>query len=238
MSLTKVVFIFLISVFLSCSSVVMKIGDKLKENSVALNVKGKQGWQINRILRFGEFKTSKVKGGWKTGSSLHFIMDFEEQEQKYRFNQYDTLGNKTKVYCVGALKADHFDVFNGIFTIPVDVKDVFSANIIADSNKTIWKLILFNPNQIAFTEDVKGALKFENTQYKIKPVRELEEGSLGPRIIGFDFRLGDEIVAAVQILDDGIVWLSNKLNPEQRLILASACSALMLRDDLEIGEDE
>ena len=32
--------------------------------------------------------------------------------------------------------------------------------------------------------------------------------------------------------------LSNKLNSDQWLILASACSALMLRDDLEIGEDD
>lgn len=238
MRLNCFIIIILVISILSCNPVVMKVNDNLKENSIALEVSGKQGWQINRVLRFGEFKTSKVKGGWKTGSSLHFIINFEEVEQKYRFDQYDTLGNKTKVYCVGSLEADHFEALGGIFTIPIDVKDVFTAKIVADSNKTIWELILFNPNRIAFTDDVKGELKIENVLFEIQPVRELEQGSLGPKIIGYDFHLNKEIVGAVQTLDNGMVWLSDKLDSGQRIILASACSALMLRDDLEIGEDD
>jgi len=238
MRLNLVLSIILVISLLSCNPAKMKVSDNLKENSTELEVSDKQGWQLNRVLRFGEFKTSKVKGGWQTGSNFHFIIDFQEIEQKYSFDQKDSLGNKTNVYCVATLKADHFKALDGLVTVPVEAEDVFNAKIVANSGQSIWELTLFNPNRIAFSEDTKGELKFENMHYEIKPVRELEQGSFGPRIIGYDFHLDNQVVAAVQTLDNGMVWLNNNLDADQRLILASACSAIMLREDLELGDDD
>jgi len=228
---------FIIFSLFACNPAIMKVNPELKKNANALKVKGKQGWQFNRVLKYGQFKTSPVKGGWKTGTSIHFIMDFKEAEQRFKFNQMDTLGNKTKVYCVGKLNADDIDVLGGMLEIPVDVKDVFAATIIADSGKSHWKLVVYNIHQVAFTPEVKGELKFEDYKYNVKPVRELEQGSFGPRIIGFEFLLNEKIVAAVQTMDNGIVWLSNQLADDHKLIISSACSALMLRDDLDDYDD-
>lgn len=230
--------IILIISLLSCNRAKMKVSDYLKANSTELEVSGKQGWQLNRMLRFGEFKTSEVKGGWQTGSSFHFIIDYQDAEQKYSFDQYDSLGNKTNVYCVATLSAEHFKTLDGLVTIPVNAEDLFTAKIVANSGNSIWDLILVNPNRVAFSEETKGELKNGNMQYEIKPVRELEQGSFGPRIIGYDFHYNNQVVAAVQTMDNGIVWISKNLDAEQRLILASACSAIMLREDLEIGDDD
>ena len=46
---------------------------------------------------------------------------------------------------------------------------------------------------------------------------------------GFEIRTKDgEAVAAVSIIDNGVIYLADR-DPQERILLASACAALLLR---------
>jgi len=223
-----------IALFLfACSPFVMHVDDQLKIQGTELKVKGLQGWQICRVLSFGEFKTSKVKGGWKTGTEFHLLINFKNAQQKFSFTQFNGSGESVEVYCAGNLNMKSVKLLRTQIDIPLDVDDFFKAQIILNDPDSKWELTLTNPNEIAFEKSSHGELVGKDQTYAISPVRELEKGSLGPKVIGYKFTLDDVSVAAVQTLNGGKVWLSNHLTGDEKIVLAAASSALMFRDDLD-----
>ena len=214
--------------FPACSIVVMEVDENLKSNCTIMKVKGLQGWQLRRVIKFGEFKTSKIKGGWKTGSNIHFLVDYKDASQKFEFTQFDGANNTLHVFCAGDLTmfSTHFPKTE--FKIPLNVEDVFKAHIQSDDSDEKWELTMTNPNEIAFQGLSLGELIGDRQVYQIYPVRKLEKGSLGPKIIGYKFEKESESVVAVQTLGSGKVWMSDELINKDKLVLAAACSALMI----------
>lgn len=235
MSLKYFYAILLLAIF-GCKPVLMKIDPHLKSTSQPMKVTGIQGWQLKKVIRFGEFSTSIIKGGWKTGSSFHFLANFENAEQKYSYTQYDADGFSTEVFCVGKMKKTKVQVLTTKITIPIDVSDLFSSKILIVADSTIIDLVLYNPNEIMFEDASEGYLTGLDVDFQILPNRELEKGSFGPKIIGYEFHDEDQVVAAIQLLNGGIVWLNESLNSRDKLVLASACTALLLRDNLDGNE--
>jgi hypothetical protein len=232
----KYISVILLCTIIGCKPVIMNIDPHLKSTSQPMKVIGTQGWQLKKVIKFGEFETSIIKGGWQTGSSFHFLADFEKSQQKYSYIQYDGNGNSTQVFCVGKMKRTKVHVLNSKISIPIDVTDLFTTKIIIDSDSNVIDLVLYNPNEMMFEDSSEGYLTGPMMNYRILPNRELETGSFGPKIIGYEFHDDGQIVAAVQLLNGGIVWLNDSLNGRDKLVLASACTAILLRD--ELGENE
>lgn len=218
----------------SCEPAMMRVDDILKTDAERMDVSGKQGWQFNQVIRFGEFHTSEVKGGWQTGYDIHFVLDFKKAEEKFSFSQFDGSDTKARVFCIGTLNMSEVGLRKSRISVPLDVEDLFHAQIFLESDTLGWDLLLYNPNEIMFEASAKGELKKKEQAIVIQPVRDLEKGSLGPQIVGYLFIDRGAPVCAVQILNNGIVWMRSGLDPELRLVLAAASSALMLRDDLDL----
>ncbi|MDX1556812.1 MAG: hypothetical protein R3212_12350, partial [Xanthomonadales bacterium] len=47
-----------------------------------MNVKGRQGWQIKQVIRFGEFSAGPVKRGWTKGYDWPFVVRFTGAKEK------------------------------------------------------------------------------------------------------------------------------------------------------------
>lgn len=233
MNIKIITILFVLLLSSACSVAVMKVDENLKTNSTVMKVKGLQGWQIRRVIKFGEFKTSKIKGGWKTGSNIHFLVDYKDASQKYEFTQFDGENNSLKLYCAGDLTMFSTPFPKTDIKIPLNVEDVFKAHIQSVDTNEEWELTMTNPNEIAFQGLSAGELVGKGHVYQIQPVRKLEKGSLGPKIIGYKFVKENKSIAAVQTLGSGKVWMWDELIFTDKLVLAAACSALMIRDDLD-----
>ncbi|MBU2651412.1 MAG: hypothetical protein KKA81_10800 [Bacteroidetes bacterium] len=68
--LLPLLFMSLILNFLNAYSQEIEVPEKLKENMSVFNVKGRQGIQINQVITFGDFHTSKVKKGWTKTTTI------------------------------------------------------------------------------------------------------------------------------------------------------------------------
>lgn len=63
------------------------------ENSSVYKARGKNGWQINQVISFGEYKTGKIKRGWTFSYDIPFILSFKGAKEKMDFQQLDYKGN-------------------------------------------------------------------------------------------------------------------------------------------------
>jgi hypothetical protein len=58
----------------------------------------------------------------------------------------------------------------------------------------------------------------------------------GKLLTGYELQFNGSIVAVVDILDNNI-WITNKLEPEKKLILASISSAILLKRMQDVQKD-
>ena len=98
---------------------------------------------------------------------------------------------------------------------------------------------MFIDNQAAVAQPKKymGYLARNDTEfYTITPVTQVKnkKGKVGAMpfgSVGFEIRSKDgEALAAVSVIDNGIIYLK-ETDPQEQLLLASACAALLLRPE-------
>ena len=61
----------------SCATPNIVLDNRLAEKTTIMEAKGRQGWQIGQVIKFGDFETGKVKRSWITSYTLPFIVTFK-----------------------------------------------------------------------------------------------------------------------------------------------------------------
>lgn len=51
-------------------------------------------------------------------------------------------------------------------------------------------------------------------------------------VIGYELDMEYKVVSAVQVINNGKVWVSPQLNPDTRMVLASGMASLLLYEKL------
>jgi hypothetical protein len=77
---------------LSCKVPTLLISENLKENTTVLDVNGRQGWQFNQVISFGDYVTSKIKKGWTRSTDFTFIARFKNANKKLSLHNLDQTG--------------------------------------------------------------------------------------------------------------------------------------------------
>lgn len=98
-------------------------------------------------------------------------------------------------------------------------------------------MLIDNQAVDARSKTYTGLLSLNKDQYySIVPVTQVEKkhGHVGSAwaVLGFEFRdPASKAVAAVSLVDNGMVFMG-KVGNEERLLLANACAALLLQQDI------
>ena len=80
---------------------------------------------------------------------------------------------------------------------------------------------------------LKGELTNRRTTYTVEPVYKFENTKLPMTdVVGYEFINGDTVVGAVQVINNGKVWVSQQLSPDARMVLASGMASLLLYEKL------
>jgi predicted small lipoprotein YifL len=210
-----------------------------KQTATAFEVKGKQGWMINQRMSFAEFQTGKVKRGWTSTYSIPFLIAFEGGKEKIAFTITNQEGAVAEVMALSKIKSQELKLFSDFFSIPLKYENTFAGTIFSPADTVgWWNFALLNPDEGWGKERQTIGFALNNTGQKldIKPVNQLETkkgpSPRSPENYGFEFWLEGRMVGAVSVVRDGMVWLSNDIAPNQRLLLAALASSIMLRNNL------
>lgn len=229
-------YIILFMLFLpGCKAPQIYVTPELKENSLMLPVKGRQGFQIGQKLSFGEFTTSKIKRGWTRAYDIPFIVRFQGVKEKFTFQQFGKKGQVADVFCAGKFRSVEMTGLKDYFNIVLNEKNHFAGSIIFNGGNEMWDFLLYNPDGRPMDKAKAGFLRKGNEVFEIHGIRRLANGKSNWSVDfwGFEFLYKGEAIATVETINNGNVWLKKDLSDNQRLLLASMASALLLRSNLE-----
>lgn len=251
-------------IIISCSPAKIAVDDTGWSQKEELAVKGRQGFLIKQKLSFGEFKTTTVKRSWTKGSSWGFgiglandwveslNIEWVKRKQTVRFNLMDEKGNESEVTAFSKVQWRDFTIGNNPNSIVNIIGDImkigdagtntYAVRIFPSKNEHPWEMLIDNNAAQVKAKTYTGLLaKSKNEYYTVAPVYKLmnKEGKavalpLGGSV-GFEFKdQNGNTVAAVSLIDNGVVYF-NKVSPQEKFLLANAAAALLLQQQLDEG---
>ncbi len=228
------VFMILVPLFLRSQNIV--ISDELKSNCDIMDVKGKQGWQFNQVIRYGGFSTSKSKRGWPAGYDFGFVNRFRMAKEKISFTQFTPDSLNGSVVAVSKFLNYETEFLNGFMGLSFKYEDTFAGCIIPGGDTVkCWNFMLTDADLLFDKNAGCGLLKDRNgTEIIIRGVTRLEGQAkwLAGQVWGFEFFKDQHSIAAVSVAGNGKVYMKKDLAPELRLVISSVCTSLLLRHDM------
>jgi len=204
-------------------------------NTQAMSVKGRNGLQIGQIIRYGEYRTDKVRRGWTGSYDVPFILRFQGAKEKMSFTQFGPDGKLAQVACISKFKSTELPIVQDFFGIPLEYQNFFAGNIsIATMN---WDFIIHNPNGDFLREKASaGFVQNGSNRIDIQAIRGLKgqpDWMKKLTVYGHEFMINGKVVGAVSTVNRGKVWIDETLDANTRTVIAALATGLLLRTDVE-----
>ena len=244
-------------IFISCTIPHMKLPDTLKSNGEQFPVSGRQGLMFNRKLRFGEHYTEKIKQGWQKGkgresqaslSSLTITKKEDASGNRSDVNLLSKINLNVDEIEIDETETDEmvpvgmgpfFSFFEGWTTTfqKTKVNDDLYCGEIHINDTVTWKFFLINPHDIN-ESSAESAAKCGDREIIIRKVRgvDVKGAQWDKSLSGYEFILDNTTIGAVEILNNGIVWMNKSASPEDKFVIANIATAILIR--LDLYEDE
>lgn len=206
---------------------------------------------VDRSWTKGSSITVGLSQGLPTDEDYKKLITSEKVKKKQTlyFALEDSLGNQARAYCISNFSSKNFTVGNNenspvnIFGDILGVGDasssMFYAMIYDAQASNRWDLILDNQEVQSKPKSYVGYLaKGKDDYYTIKPLSRVvsKKGKIGTMPFGsagFEIRNKDgKAVAAVSMIDNGVVYLSD-ISPEENMLLSGVCAALLLQEQID-----
>lgn len=223
---------FLLVLLGACADYNIKIDQDMRAEAQMMPVKGRQGLRINQKVSFGEFYTSRVRRGWTAKYNVPFMLRFQGAQEKLSFSQFDAQGNEAIISAVGKFRSTELPILGGYFGIPLKYKNYFAGNIYLPKTEQMFDFVVYNPEANFRLLPTSGLLKSPGFEVEVVGVTQLDDRKVwNIDNLGFEYKAEGRSVGAVQIFNNGKVWIRNGLPEEQKLVLAALSTALMIRNN-------
>ncbi len=226
----------IVMAYSACKIPNMLVSEDLKSAASVFDVKGKQGWNFNQDIKFGDYSTSKIKRGWVKGSETNFFIRFQKAEQKMSFVQNTPDNVSADILAVGSFKNNEIDLLKGFLALPIAYESSFAGTVIPnDNSKNPWEFIIHNPDaSLPKNVDCGVARDKSGRELQIKAVKKVEGQGNWSKIdnYGFEFFENGKSIGAISNINRGKVWIKNDISPDLKLIVSSLATSLLIRSNL------
>lgn len=209
----------------------MRLPDELAAAG-RMPVKGRQGWKTVERVQFGGYDVYEVRRSWTAGGDLRVgrVLFYEGNKRRQTFG-FTLAGPDGAVWHGGAatnlrrhaLERDGFEV-------ALRDKSGFAAVLQPDSAPDEeWTLDLTE----TFDRPLKGTLKRGDRTIIVTGTTKLAGTPLPlDETTGYVFESGAKPVAAVEVIDNGAVWIATDIDPALRSPVTAAIASLLLFEAL------
>lgn len=223
--------------FASCKTPSLSFTGNLKDNTTVLDAKGRQGWQFNQVVTFGDYKTSKISRGWTKGGTWDFVVKFQKAEQKLSFTQNTPFGKTAEVLAIGRFKNTELPLFKDFLSYSFKYENTFAGTVIPNSDeKNNWDFVIHNPES-GLPKDADCGIIKDNlgNEIIIRGVKKVEGQANWIQLdnFGFEFIQNGKSIGAVSTINNGRVWLKNDIDENLKLVLASVSTSILVRQSLQ-----
>ncbi len=221
----------------ACTTPQLLVSNDLKSNTTVMAAKGRQGWQFNQVIRYGDYTTSKVKRGWTRSSDIKFVVRFQKAQNKLSFTQMTPDNQQAEVLAVGKFQNNELELLNGFMSISLKYENTFAGTILPnDKTFAVWDFIIHNPDA-SMPRDIDLGLARNDAgdEILIRGVKKLEGQGKWAQFdnLGFEFIHNGQSIGAVSTLNNGQVWMKNDVSPQLKLAVSSISTSLLVRHSLQ-----
>lgn len=204
--------------------------------------KVKRSWTKGGNTRVGLLGNNAINGNYIDLISKEYI----DRKQTFSFQMSDSKNNISDVYGASNFNAENLLIGNNPNSVVNVLEDIYGKNdfsenvfylqVFVNNETKPWELLLDNQASQANKNYVGFFAKDDNHYYTLKPINKVET-SKGPKSIlmgsiGFEITNPDnQVVAAVSLIDNGLVYLLTE-QPDERFLLANLCAALLLQQNI------
>lgn len=219
--------------FTSCTVPHMAVAPELQQSAEELPIEGRKFLKPNGNFQIGNYTVANVHRGWRNmGGFSIFSYNNISAKQQYGFSLQDGMGSEWYVFGGSRLKDKSLRSKTGV-TIDIGPNMEYYASHFTSPESGQWHLLTVDPGNYLKRKKFRGELSNRKTTYTIAPVYKFEgKGLPMSDVIGYEFKEGENVVGAVQVINNGKVWVSSQLNPDTRMVLASGMASLLLYEKL------
>lgn len=217
----------------ACTVPQMAVSPTLKQQAQELPVEGRKTFKPNGSFKIGEYAVANVYRGWRRSGGFN-ILGYEnlKARQKYEFSLQNGQGDEWYVFGASRIHEKNLTSSNGISIRLAPNLEYYTSHFTSPESGQ-WHLLIADPGHYQDRKRFDGELTNGSTSYTITPVYNFEGKGLPlPDIVGYEFKAGDKVQAAVQVLNNGKVWLQPTLSSDERMVFTSAMASLLLYDKL------
>lgn len=195
-------------------------------------VKGRQGWKFVERVEFGDYRVSEVRRSWTKGGDLRVgrILFYEGSKRRQTFG-FTLAGPGNSVWHGGAAtNLRRHAIERDGFEIALRDKSGFAAILEpAGAPDDEWTLDLTE----TFDRPLSGTLSRGSRSVAVKGTAKLA-GTPFPldETSGYIFESDGRAIAAVEVINNGAVWISPDMDDSLRGPVTAAISALLLFEEL------
>ncbi|PRY14791.1 hypothetical protein CLV24_10328 [Pontibacter ummariensis] len=218
----------------ACSVPHMAVEPAFMQKAEELPVAGRTTFRPSGNFNIGDFTVANVDRGWRRMRDFSiFSYHNIDAKQQYQFSLQDGQGEEWYVFGASRLHDKSLRSNTGV-TIDVSPNREYYASHFTSPESGDWHLLTVDPGDYLRRNKFEGEVSNGRTTYTISPVYKFEGRSLPmSEIIGYEFMNGDEVVGAVQVINNGKAWLLPDLPRDIRMVLASAMASLLLYEKLD-----
>jgi len=194
-------------------------------------------------MEFGPYKVNEVRRTWiDNHKNNNPKLKFSRSKQRYKFQVSNYQGRRWFVKCDNKsrrkvqavkVKAKAKTPLAKHLTQKVKAEKVTSrlfCRMWTADGDSYWKMLVYanGPKKALQGEIWSDEIRVNVFgRHKASSATKLKKNPTG-----YHFRLGREMIGAVDIMNGGAVWMKKRLKPEQRQLVAAASSALLLYKEL------
>ena len=223
-----------------CRKARMAVPSDLLVNAPEMKCEGRQSFSFNEDFTFGPYEVKDVHRGWTEsegwGTSITEKSSLNSMKSKQEF-EFTIVRSGFEIWdarCTTAANVKKVDVENFLGgTLEADVVrglSFFCYFRSREDTKLIWKLAMTQSTD----EDVmSGVLKNEGFSLFIRGTHRLAGSSIPlSDPTGYEIKRGRNLVGAVEVINDGAVWILPSVSRELRAAISTASAALLLFKDI------
>ena len=216
------------TVLTACTPALMRIDEPLKAEGVFNPLSQKAGLFDAKPYVIGDFRTTKLDLSWAKGrgGSLAAAGMGQLDTQMHQSVTFTLLDTKLKKSLDASCKwTRHREAVKIDKLTTSSETQAVSCTLQPQGGGEPWSLTL----QTSAMEAMSGSLKRGSDEYVVASEQETESGYKVMDPLGYSFRHKDQAAAQVVISTEPGIWLHKALLEEQRLVLASASTALLIK---------
>jgi len=219
----------------ACTTARMACPPELSAAAVEMPVTGRQGFGLSDLF-FGPYIVSDVHRGWRVTTAWGILgYGSSKSEQPFEF-KLRVHGNAVwQAHCAAGVRWKEMEFNNfmdtgGVLEWELSSHALFTCEFSPPDKEKPWKMVMKQETQDLVMDGVLGDGVI---RISVKGTRELAGGKWPlTEATGYLFYRDRDLLGAVDVLNQGAVWIKKELPDHTRRALAAAAAALLLNGDL------